>query len=120
MVLVVEDDPDVRAMADQMLASLGYRVLQAEDGPRALALLDNTAGIDLILTDVVLPRGMRGTDIAREAVRRRPGIKILYMSGYTENAIIHQGVVDEGVELLSKPFRKAELARKIRKILEGG
>jgi CheY-like chemotaxis protein len=120
IILVVEDDADVRAMADQMLSSLGYRVLQAMDGVTALATLEATPEIDLILTDVVLPRGMRGTDVAREARQRRPQIKILYMSGYTENAIIHQGIVDEGVELLSKPFRKAELARRIRKILDGG
>ena len=119
VILVVEDDPDVRTIADQMLSSLGYRVLQAVDGPSALAVLDSTPEIELVLTDVVLPRGMRGTDIAREAKLRRPDIKILYMSGYTENAIIHQGAVDEGVELLSKPFRKAELSRKLRKILEG-
>ena len=74
--------------------------------------------LDLVLTDVVLPAGMNGTQVAAEAERLHPGIGVVYMSGYTENAVIHHGRLDEGVSLLQKPFRREELARKVREILD--
>jgi signal transduction histidine kinase len=117
-VLVVEDDPMVLRLAVQLLTRLGYQTVEAHDGPEAISILDQGGRIDLLFTDVVLPKGMNGTALAREAQRRRPGLKVLYMSGYTANAIIHHGVLDKGVHLLTKPFRKVELARKVREALD--
>ena len=118
VVLVVEDDPLVLRLAVQLLTGLGYRTLEAHDGPEAIATLERAGRIDLLFTDVVLPKGMNGTALAREAKRRKPELKVLYMSGYTANAIIHHGVLDKGVHLLPKPFRKVELARKVRQVLD--
>jgi signal transduction histidine kinase len=119
VVLVVEDDPMVLRLAVQLLTRLGYQTLAAPDGPAALPILEQGGRIDLLFTDVVLPKGVNGTALAAEAQRRRPGLKVLYMSGYTADAIIHHGVLDKGVHLLTKPFRRAELARKVRQVLEG-
>jgi signal transduction histidine kinase len=118
VVLVVEDDAMVLRLAVQLLMRLGYQTVEAHDGPEAISILDQGGRVDLLFTDVVLPKGMNGTALAREAQRRRPGLKVLYMSGYTANAIIHHGVVDKGVHLLTKPFRKVELARKVRQVLD--
>jgi CheY-like chemotaxis protein/two-component sensor histidine kinase len=117
VVLVVEDDPSVRKLALRMLAGLGYRALEAEDAGAAMRLLEGEARIDLLLTDVVLPGAMGGTALARAARERRPGLGVLYMSGYTANAIVHNGVLDEGVHLLTKPFGRQELAAKLREVL---
>ena len=116
-ILAVEDDPLVREMAVAMLRSLNYDVLEAMDGSTALEILAESPDIDLLFTDVVLPGGMSGADLAREAERLRPGLKVLHTSGYTENAIIHQGKLDQAAELIQKPFQKAALARKIDAIL---
>jgi signal transduction histidine kinase len=118
VVLVVEDDPLVLRLAVQLLTRLGYQTLEAHDGPEAIAMLERAGRIDLLFTDVVLPKGMNGTALAREAQRQKPNLKVLYMSGYTANAIIHHGVLDKGVHLLTKPFRKVELARKVRQVLD--
>jgi signal transduction histidine kinase len=118
VVLVVEDDPLVLRLAVQLLTGLGYRTLEAHDGPEAIATLERAGRIDLLFTDVVLPKGINGTALAREARRRKPDLKVLYMSGYTANAIIHHGALDKGVHLLTKPFRKVELARKVRQVLD--
>ncbi|WP_119300277.1 hybrid sensor histidine kinase/response regulator [Dongia deserti] len=118
VVLVVEDDTMVLRLAVQLLTRLGYRTVEAYDGPAAIVILEQGGRIDLLFTDVVLPRGMNGTALAAEAKRRRPGLKVLYMSGYTANAIIHHGVLDKGVHLLTKPFRKVELAHKVRQVLD--
>ncbi len=118
-ILVVEDDADVRGFAVTILEHLGYSVAAAADGPAALALLDELRPIDLLLTDVILPQGMGGNDVAREIRMRRPGIKVLFVSGYTENGIVHHGRLDNGVELLSKPFTVEQLAQKIREVLDG-
>jgi CheY-like chemotaxis protein len=117
-ILVVEDDAAVRELAVAILQNLNYRPLSAADGRSALEILEREPDIALLFTDVVLAGGMGGIDLAREAQRRRPGIKVLYTSGYTENAIIHHGRLDEGVELLEKPFRIDSLARKMRSVLE--
>ncbi len=119
-VLVVEDDADVRRLAVNMLQSLGYVAVEATDADTALAALDQRSEIVLLFTDVVLPGGTNGAELARQARRRRPGLKILYTSGYTDNAIIHKGVLDEDADMINKPFRKAALARKIRSILDRG
>jgi signal transduction histidine kinase len=118
VVLVVEDDSMVLRLAVQLLTRLGYRTIEALDGPAACEILDQGARVDLLFTDVVLPKGMNGAALAREAQLRRPGLRVLYMSGYTANAIIHHGVLDKGVHLLTKPFRKVELARKVRQVLD--
>jgi CheY-like chemotaxis protein len=117
LVLIVEDDPDVRNLANSMLKSLGYRTLIAEDAGTALNVLANQSGIDLLFTDIVLPGGMNGADLAHLAGERYPGLKILYTSGYTENANIHETGSES--RLISKPYRKIDLARKLRQVLEG-
>jgi PAS domain S-box-containing protein len=114
VILLVEDDELVRRYGQDQLESLGYRVVTAENGPQALAILQQRADIDLLFTDVIMPGGMSGRDLADTAQQLRPGLKVLYTSGYTENAIVHQGRLDPGVQLLSKPYRRAELAQKIR------
>ena len=119
-ILLVEDDSDVRRLAATLLTGLGYQVIEAASGKAALDLLADCGPIDLLLTDVILPGGMLGPAVAAEVERQRPGTRVLYMSGYTEDALIHGGRLDEGVELISKPFRKAELAARIRTILRGG
>lgn len=117
-ILVVEDDPDVRTLTITVLGNLGYSVLEAGTAAAALELLDRTPHIDLMLTDVVLPEGMHGPELANEARRRRPELRILYMSGYTENAIDHQQRLDPAAELVQKPFRKRDLAEKVRHALD--
>ena len=112
-VLLVEDDDLVRRYTHDQLAALGYRVQSAADGFEAKTILESDAPFDLLLTDIVMPGGMSGRDLARIAVELRPELKVLYMSGYTENAIVHHGRLDPGVSLLSKPFRRADLARKV-------
>lgn len=117
-ILVVEDDEPVRHHTVASLRSLGYTVEACSNGPEALTLLDAGASFDLLLTDVVLSDTMSGKAVAEAAANRLPELKILYMSGYTANAIVHHGRLDEGVMLLSKPFRRAELAQKVREAIE--
>jgi len=117
-VLVVEDDPQVGDLVCTQLRSLGYATRTAAAGAEALAAIDAGADFSLLLTDVVLPGGMSGRDLADEIVARRPAVKVLFTSGYTENAVIHHGRLDPGVLLLEKPFRKAELARMVRTALD--
>ena len=117
-ILVVEDDHDVRTFATATLRSLGYAVHEAIDGVEALAMLPHLDRVDLLFTDVVLPKGMNGSQLAAEARRLRPDLQVLFSSGYTSNAIVHQGRLDAGVQLLSKPYRKADLAREVRKALD--
>ncbi|HUL05087.1 MAG TPA: CHASE3 domain-containing protein [Candidatus Acidoferrum sp.] len=117
-ILVVEDDPLVRNFVVQQLRALGYTVLEAADGPQARAQLESDTPIDLLLTDVVMPGSLTGRELAASARRRRPNLKTLYTSGYTENSIVHQGKLDPGVHFLSKPFRRQELARKVRDVLD--
>ena len=113
VVLVVEDDPLVQAATVGMLRTLGYDCLHADDGRAALEVLDSGAKVDLLFTDVVMPGPVKSPELAREAQRRRPGLPVLFTSGYAENAILHQGRLEEGAQLLSKPFSRDELARKI-------
>jgi len=117
-VLIVEDDPEVRAVVVRHVGSMGYRLLEAADAAEALAIMERAEPIDLLFTDVVLPGGMSGRELAEEAQRRRPGLKVLFTSGYTSSAIVHHGRLDEGVDLLSKPYKRAELAVKLREVLE--
>jgi CheY-like chemotaxis protein len=104
-------------LGEEQLASLGYRVLTAGNGPEALSLLEEHSGIDLLFTDIVMPGGMSGREVAEEVQRRDPAVRVLYTSGYTEDAILHHGRLDRSVLLLSKPYRRAELATIVRKAL---
>jgi PAS domain S-box-containing protein len=117
-VLLVEDDELVRCYGQEQLAGMGYRVLVAGNGMQALEVLHGAEPVDLLFTDVVMPGGMSGRELAEEATRLRPGLKVLYTSGYAENAIVHDGRLDPGVQLLRKPYRRAELARKVRVALD--
>ena len=119
-ILVVEDEPAVREVAVGILEGLGYRVLEAGDGEAALGVIAAHGGeIDLLLTDVVLPGRLRGRELTRRAVLACPGLRVLYMSGYTENAIMQDGRLDEGVQLIGKPFQPEELARRVaQRLLE--
>lgn len=118
-IFVVEDDLDVSEFVSSTLRDLGYKVLEAIDGPTAVALMERHSDIDLLLTDVVLPGGMSGRHVADAYRERFPDGKVLYTSGYTQNAIVHQGRPDEGVQLLAKPYRGETLARTVRKVLDG-
>lgn len=117
VVLLVEDDELVRRYTHDLLVSLGYKVEVAGSGPEALKILERVGAVDLLLTDVVMPGGMSGPDVADAVSSMRPGIAVLFMSGYTENAIVHNGRLDPGVTLLSKPFRRRELAQKVKEVL---
>ncbi len=119
LVLVVEDDPRVRELSVALLDRLGYRTVAAATGAEGLALLEANPEVQLLFTDVVLPDGMSGVELAVAAQERRPGLKVLFTSGYTENAIIHHGRLDAGVELLEKPFTLKQLARRVREVLDG-
>ena len=116
-ILVVEDDEMVRSSVIRQLEDLGYRTLAAGTGAEALALVDQGTPFDLLFTDIVMPGGINGAELGREIARRRPGVKILYISGYSENAIVHDGRLDPGIVLLENPYRKLDLARKIREVL---
>jgi PAS domain S-box-containing protein len=118
-IFVVEDDPLVRNFVTTQLQSLGYKTVAAPDGKAALELIGAGQKFDLLFTDVVIPGGMSGRELAEEVARRRPGVRVLYTSGYTDNAIIHQGKLDDGVMLLTKPYRRNQLAETIRKALGG-
>jgi CheY-like chemotaxis protein len=113
-ILVVEDDPMVRNSVIVQLQSLGYQTIAAGNGAEALAIIDSEVAFDLLFTDVIMSGSLNGRQLADEALRRRPGVKVLFTSGYTENAIIHHGRLDPGVLLLAKPYRKADLARMVR------
>ncbi|MGJ5177142.1 PAS domain S-box protein [Bradyrhizobium oligotrophicum] len=117
-ILIVEDDPLVRQHAVTQVASLGYTTLAAANAAEALEMLDRRPEIDLLFTDVIMPGGMNGRQLADAARARRPSLKMLFTSGYTENAIVHHGRLDAGVLLLAKPYRKPDLARMIRIALE--
>jgi len=116
-VLVVEDDEDVRGTVIDMLIDLGYRVLKAKDAQSALAIVESGIPIDLLFTDVVMPGPLRSPELARKARERLPNLAVLFTSGYTEDAIVHGGRLDEGVDLLSKPYTREALARKLRHVL---
>jgi CheY-like chemotaxis protein len=117
-ILVVEDNSLVRDLACDMLRTLGYRVLSAESAEQSLQLSETEAGnIDLLLADVIIP-GMDGKEIYDRLSVRRPGLKVLYMSGYTSNVIVHHGILDQGVDFIPKPLSLPTLSKKLRKILD--
>ena len=116
-ILVVEDDRLVKDYVLTQLHSLGYVTLDAANAAEALAIVEAGSEFDLLFTDVIMPGAMNGRQLADELQKRKPGLKVLFTSGYTENAIIHHGRLDSGVLLLAKPYRKSDLAIMIRKAL---
>ncbi|WP_244477601.1 MULTISPECIES: PAS domain S-box protein [unclassified Rhizobium] len=116
-ILVAEDDEGVRATVIELLQELGYRVLKAPDAASALTIIESGVAIDLLFTDVVMPGSLKSADLARKAKERLPHIGVLFTSGYTENSIVHGGRLDRGVQLLSKPYSREQLAHKIRYVL---
>jgi CheY-like chemotaxis protein len=114
-ILVVEDEEGVRRYSTDALRDLGYRVLEADSARTALEILDAEPDIAILFTDVVMPE-MNGRRLAEVALERRPSLKILFTTGYTRNAIVHNGMLDPGVNLLSKPFSLEELARKVAEL----
>ena len=118
-VLIVEDDDSLRDIARAVLERLGYKVLAARDGQQALELArSHPDTIHLVLTDVVMPK-MSGREVAKEVTSVHPEAKVLYMSGYTDDSIVHHGVLDAGVHFLEKPITPATLAKKAREVLDG-
>ena len=117
-ILLVEDDDALRAYATDILQELGYHVMSANNGVAALETLDRGGPVDLLLTDVVMPGGLNGRQLADKAVARRPGLRVLYMTGYTRDAIVHHGRLDPGINMISKPFSFEELAARVRERLD--
>lgn len=116
-ILVVEDDDGVRGTVVETLCELGYNVLQAKNADSAMAVLESGMKIDLLFTDVVMPGSLQSIDLARKARQAMPGIAVLFTSGYTENAIVHGGRLDQGLDLISKPYSREDLARRLRQKL---
>ncbi|HWP34371.1 MAG TPA: response regulator, partial [Thermodesulfobacteriota bacterium] len=117
-VLLVEDDAAVRALAAEVLRQGGYTVLEASSGDEALAVAQTHAGpIALVLTDLVMPGG-RGSEVAQRLAALRPGLRVLYMSGYTARGVVHHGLLEAGTAFLAKPFAPADLLRKVREVLD--
>ena len=117
-ILVAEDDEGVRGTVVEMLLELGYRVLVAPDADSALGLVENGARIDLLFTDVVMPGPLRSPELAARVRLALPETAVLFTSGYSESAIVHDGRLDAGVELLAKPYTRDALARRVRQVLD--
>jgi CheY-like chemotaxis protein len=118
-ILLVEDEPMVRDLVKSILQANGYLVLEAEQGLEAIRMVEQHAEpIHLLLTDVILPDGMSGRDIAQHVTSLYPDLKVLYMSGYTDNAIMEHGVLDPEVNFLQKPFHSVDLLYKVREVLD--
>jgi len=118
-ILLVEDDDDVSRFVIDALTDIGYRVEHAATAAKALKILKAVPQIALLFTDVVLPGGMNGRELANEVKKLRPELPVLFATGYTRNAIIHHGRLDTDVDLLTKPFTTEALARKVRQVLDG-
>ena len=108
----------VRSSVTTQLRSLGYRTIAAAGGSEALAIVDKGTAFDLLFTDVVMPGPLNGRELADAIVKRRSGVRVLFTSGYTHNAIVHRGRLEPGLLLLAKPYRTAELAQMVRRALE--
>jgi len=118
-ILLVEDDETVRKLAHEVLENCGYRLLEAANGVAALSVCEHySETIDLLLTDVVMPE-MSGRGVADRLAQLHPEMKVLYMSGYTDDVIAHHGVINEGIHFLQKPFAPGDLVRKVREVLDG-
>jgi len=117
-ILIVDDEPDLLQLAGQYLTKLGYHVRRAENAPQALLILAEDEGIDLLFSDVVMPGGMNGYELAQKATELRPGLKVLLTSGYTSKTIAHNGLARFSAHLLSKPYRRTDLAQQVRQVLD--
>jgi len=117
-ILVVEDNPDVRILAVALLSDLGYEIIEAGSAQAGLDAMTHAAGIDLLLTDVVLPGALNGPELAAEARRRNPAIKVIFMTGYAEDAFSNRDDSDSQMNLIQKPFGKADLANVIRRVFD--
>jgi CheY-like chemotaxis protein len=117
-VLLVEDDERVRQFALEALRELGYRVVEVDSAARAIGHLQKDTPVDLLLTDIVMPE-TNGRQLAEEAVRIKPDLAVLYMTGFTRNAVVHNGMLDPGVNFLPKPFTIDQLATKVREAIQG-
>ena len=118
-ILVVDDRPDVAELAREILQDFGYRILVAHNGPAALELLDGAGPVDLLFSDLIMPGGMNGAMLAREARRRRPRLKVLLTTGYAEASLERSTAGGAEFEIIGKPYGRLELSRKIRLILDG-
>ena len=116
-VLVVDDADDLRTLARILLERQGFTVLQAANAEEAVHLFEQNAAIDVLLTDVVMP-GVSGPELTRQLVQLRPSLKVIYMSGYTDDAIVHHGILNPGIAFLHKPFSSETLRKKIREVLD--
>ncbi len=119
MVLLVEDEPDVQMVVQDILSDLNYMVLNAESGQAGLDIVASGVRIDLLLTDVGLPGGMSGLQLADAARKQRPGLKVLFITGYAESAAASDGWMQEGMQVMTKPFALNTLAAKVQSILNG-
>lgn len=117
VILVVEDDPDVRRVAEESLKELNYTVISADSPEAALTTIDERKDITVLMTDIVMP-GMNGRQLAELALQKQPSLKVLYITGYTRNAVVHNGILDPGVHLLGKPFTLETLAHKLQEVLK--
>ena len=119
-VLIVDDEPTIRLLVTDILSETGYRVVEAEDGPTGLRALAASPRVDLLITDVGLPGGMNGRQVADAARATRPGLKVLFITGYAENAVLNHGHLERGMHVLTKPFAVEALVRRVREIVEAG
>lgn len=118
VVLAIDDEPTIRMLIAEVLAESGYAVIEAPDGPAGLRVLESNAKIDLLITDVGLTGGMNGRQVADAARVNRPDLKVLFITGYAENALIGRGRLDRGMHVLTKPFQMDIIASRIREIIE--
>jgi CheY-like chemotaxis protein len=118
IVLVIDDEPTIRMLVAEVLAESGYSVIEAQDGPAGLRILESNARVDLLITDVGLPGGMNGRQVADAARVNRPDLKVLFITGYAENAIMRRGRLENAMFILTKPFQMEILASRIREIIE--
>jgi CheY-like chemotaxis protein len=119
MVLVVDDEPTIRMLITEVLEGFGYGSIEAADGAGALRVFESGARIDLLITDVGLPGGMNGRQVADAARVQRPDLKVLFITGYAETAVVGNGQFEPGMQVLTKPFAMTELARRIKTLLSG-
>jgi CheY-like chemotaxis protein len=119
VVLVIDDEPTIRMVIAEVLEEAGYAAIEASDGPSGLRVLQSNAKVDLLITDVGLPGGMNGRQVADAARVFRPDLKVIFITGYAENAVVRDGRLDKGMAVVTKPFAMDELARKIREMMAG-
>ena len=117
--LVVEDECPVRMVVVDVLSDLGYMVLEAGDGHAGLSILESTARVDLLLTDVGLPGGMNGRQLADASRQRRPDLKVLFMTGYADSVVVGNGSLDQGMQVMTKPFALDALAARVQGLMNG-